>query len=146
MRIGAAALAVAPVVAVDELVPDSGDLRWKSSSAASGFTRGGRLGDDSRRANLLLHTVEEQDPWLEIDLGEARPVETVAVLNRLDCCRSRGLPLVLERRDGDRWTEVARRTEPFVRWSPTFEPFVTRRVRLRAASRTTLHLGDVQVR
>lgn len=146
MRIGAATLAVAPVVVVQELVPDSSDLRWRSSSAATGFVRGGRLGGDSRRANLLFHTLEEQEPWVEIDLGEARPVDTVAVQNRLDCCRSRGLPLVLERQDGQRWIEVARRTEPFVRWSPSFDPFVARRVRLRADGRTVLHLGDVQVR
>ena len=37
----------------------------------------------------LCHTLEEESPWLAIDLGAPRVIDTVAIFNRLNCCQER---------------------------------------------------------
>ena len=41
------------------------------------------------RGASLCHSATQQDPWLEIDLGEDRLVGSVLIYNRIDCCRER---------------------------------------------------------
>ena len=37
----------------------------------------------------LCHTLEEESPWLAIDLGAPRAIGSVAIFNRLHCCQER---------------------------------------------------------
>ncbi len=92
-----------------------------------------------------FHTQEEDQPWIQIDLGEAKLVREVVVYNAANY-RSRAVPLVIELgTDGQHWTETKRRNEVFSKWTASFKPTSTRYVRLRAATRTYLHLNEIEV-
>ena len=119
--------------------------QFKASSAYAGYPRTGTLGEAGER-DLLVHTQEQYGPWILIDLGTARPVQAVAIENRRDCCRERGLPLILEvATEGGAFEEVARREREFDVWKPRVAR-ETRYLRLRAPGKTTLHLREVRVR
>jgi len=96
---------------------------------------------------LMFHTENEDNPWVEIDLGAPTKVSRVEVVNRGDCCGDRAAPLVAEvSNDRASWTQVARRNEPFGTWHASFPARVARYLRLRAPRRTVLHLQAIAVR
>jgi hypothetical protein len=97
-------------------------------------------------ANVLFHTIEEQNPWFEIDLVRPTTIHRLHVRNRADCCSERAVPLVAEvSLDRSTWQQVARTDSPFADWDPSFPPARARYVRLRVPRFTTLHLEDVKV-
>jgi hypothetical protein len=100
------------------------------------------------KTSILFHTLEERDPWFEIDLGSSRTFSVVEVINRSDCCPDRAIPLVVEARanDSDRWQQLARRVEAFQEWQARFKPVKAHYVRVRVDRRSTLHLERVSVR
>jgi hypothetical protein len=101
----------------------------------------------SAHSDIFFHTLEEQDPWVEIDLRAPTSFAVVDVTNRSDCCPERAIPLVVEvSNDQQQWHEVARRVDPFSQWHAKFKPQKARYVRLRALRRTLLHLEKVAVR
>jgi hypothetical protein len=96
---------------------------------------------------IFFHTVEENNPWVEIDLGARKKFARVEVDNREECCQDRAVPLVVETsNDANEFKEVARTTEPFGSWQATFKPVTARYVRVRADKKTYLHLVRVGVR
>ncbi|HLK91852.1 MAG TPA: discoidin domain-containing protein [Polyangia bacterium] len=96
---------------------------------------------------LMFHTNEQYAPWVEIDLGAPKVVRQIEVTNRGDCCSERSIPLVAElSKDGNKWTEVGRRTKEFASWTARFSPATARYVRLRVPRVTTLHLQSIVVR
>jgi hypothetical protein len=98
-------------------------------------------------ADLLFHTMIEQNPWVEIDLAAARNIHRVEVSNRSDCCEERAVPLVVEISiDEKKWTEVARRNEQFSHWNARFPSVSARYVRLRVPRETALHLEAIAIR
>jgi len=101
----------------------------------------------SRCNGLMFHTENEFFPWVEIDLGAPRTVRRVEVWNRDNCCAERATPLAAEVSD-DRatWSEVARRTVDFGKWTAVFPPRTARFVRLRVLKRSVLHLQRIAVR
>jgi hypothetical protein len=101
----------------------------------------------SAHTDIFFHTLEEQEPWVEFDLGSPVSFSVVEVTNRSDCCPDRAIPLVVEvSNDQNTWREVARRKEAFSDWRAKFSPQKARYVRLRALRRTLLHLEKVSVR
>jgi hypothetical protein len=101
----------------------------------------------SAHTDIFFHTVEEDQPWVEFDLGSPMSFSVVEVTNRSDCCPDRAIPLVVEvSNDRNTWREVARRKETFSEWRAKFSPQKARYVRLRALRRTLLHLEKVAVR
>jgi len=145
---GAAAKAGAPASGAVAFVSSGLALgkKWKASSQMEIWPDSGKMTDDPGN-RVFFHTKEEDSPWLEIDLETPTPVSSVEVVNRRDCCRDRGVPLVVElSTDGKTWKEVDRRTEPFMEWKATFSTQEARYVRLRSARRTYLHLERVGVR
>ena len=137
------------LLAVTLLWPD-GDLAahrpWRASSNS-------KLCDlqnnncDGDPVDIFFHTNEEDSPWVEIDLGKVETFSTVAIRNRLDCCKERAVPLAIEvSKDGLAYSQVARRDEPFSVWDAKFEPVHARYVRARALRRTILHLERIAVR
>jgi hypothetical protein len=105
-----------------------------------------RLDCGGARTGIFFHTREENDPWVEIDLGVPTRFGSVTVQNRSDAVPERAVPLVLEvGTDGKSWQELARRDDPFHRWTAKFEPVEARYVRLRAPRVTMLHLDAVEV-
>ena len=101
----------------------------------------------SAHTDIFFHTIEEEEPWVEFDLGSPVSFSVVEVTNRSDCCPDRAIPLVVEvSNDRKSWREVARRKETFSEWTAKFKPQKARYVRLRALRRTLLHLEKVAVR
>ncbi len=143
----ATAVAAVLLIAVVPLLRRGPRYPFKASSAAHGYGDSGRLGDVAAYG-VMFHTRQEREPWVEIDLGEARPVRAVEIVNRYDCCKDRALPLLLEIAGEDHeHHEVARVSEPFdeVTLEPAGAPSA-RYVRLRVAGTTMFHLAAVRVR
>lgn len=120
---------------------------WVASSAWEGFSTVGTLAEHDAEHDLVVHTDEQQDPWVLVDLLATRTIRKVLLINRMDCCSDRGLPLTLEvARDDRQFVPIATRTEPFDSWETNFPPQKARYVRLRAKGVTIIHLRDIQIR
>ncbi len=141
--LGAAAVLVAILAATPRDL--ARNRPWKASSVepTCDFTYrvcGGRLVD------VFFHTLEEDSPWVMVDLGAPKTVSTVAIANRPDCCKERPVPLAIEvSEDGKVFREVARQYAPFETWRPHFPPTVARFVRARSLRRTVLHFESMSV-
>ncbi len=118
---------------------------WRASSAFGGYPDHGRS-DDADGSSLFFHTIEEDEPWLQLDLGSTRRVRGASVRNRSECCEERAAPLELELSlDGVAWSVAARTAHAFDVWTPAFAERPARYVRLRARRKTILHLAGVTV-
>lgn len=96
---------------------------------------------------IFFHTLEQDNPWVEIDLGAKTRFSRVEVENREDCCQDRASPAVIEvSNDGSDFKEVARTTEPYETWDATFAPVSARYVRVKVLKKAYLHLVRVGVR
>jgi hypothetical protein len=136
LLVGARALTLGPNLAAGR--------SFRLSSTFSGWA--GCLANNGC-SGLMFHTETENNPWVEIDLGAAKKVQRIEVVNRGDCCADRATPLAAEvSTDRVTWTQVARREEPFGTWKASFPARVARYVRLRAARHTVLHLQAIVVR
>jgi len=101
----------------------------------------------SAHTDIFFCTIEEANPWVEIDLGKPTAFSRLEITNRSDCCADRAVPLAAEVSvDQVHWREVARRKDTFSVWSAKFAPQNARYVRIRALRRTILHLEKVAVR
>lgn len=115
-----------------------------SSSAFDCHPAQGECGGVKTR--IFFHTKEEQDPWLQYDLGSKTQVSALRIENRQDGEGARAVPLVVEvSDDASQFKEVARRTEDFSVWKPSFSKVTTRYVRLRVPRKSMLHLDDVEI-
>jgi hypothetical protein len=120
--------------------------RWTASSAAWGYSTSGvlRAQEDSY---LFFHTVLERRPSITIDLLETRPIHSVTVINRPDCCDERCLPLFIEAAgDDEHFVEVGHRTDPFGVWRAEFTPRRAHYVRLWVDAKTYFHLKGLEIR
>lgn len=98
------------------------------------------------RTDIFFHTGNEANPWLRYDLGSAKRVSGLTIVNRQDSLQARAVPLVVEvGDDGTTFREVARQTTAFSTWEPRFEPVTARFVRLRIDGTSVLHLERVEV-
>ncbi|HVN77101.1 MAG TPA: discoidin domain-containing protein [Thermoanaerobaculaceae bacterium] len=118
---------------------------WRSSSGlGDGATSGTITAADGE--NYFFHTREERNPWLEIDLGASRQLRSVTVVNRLDCCGERAVPLVVEvGTEPDALAQVGRTNHVFKVWTARFTPRLARYVRLHVEGLAYLHLALVGV-
>jgi len=93
--------------------------------------------------DIFFCTTDENDPWVEFDLGDRKTFSHLVVKNRSDCCPDRAVPLALEVSD-DRttWREVARRDDTFSTWRADFPATRARYARLRVLRRSILHLDS----
>jgi hypothetical protein len=143
------AVIVGGIVAVQRLTakPDlAAGKPWRASSALDKCKPQEHY-CASARTDIFFCTIEEPNPWVEIDLGQATTFSEIEVVNRSDCCPDRAVPLAAEvSLDQSTWREVARRQDTFSVWRAKFAPQKARYVRLRALRRTILHLEKVSVR
>jgi hypothetical protein len=66
-----------------------------------------------------VHTNNESNPWVQIDLGASMAIHQVRVYNRGDGWQNEIMPVVLELSDdGKTWSEVARRETLYTRDDP----------------------------
>lgn len=142
------ALAVPSALAIRAALrrPDlAATATWRASSAYAGYNPSTRV-TDGHATDLFFHTAEEQEPWIEYDLGSHKTVREVVVRNRTDCCGGRAVPLVVEvSSDRGKWREVARRDADFGVWTASFDPVEAYYVRLRVTRKTWLHLEGVEI-
>jgi hypothetical protein len=95
---------------------------------------------------VFFHTNEEENPWIEYDLGAKVQFSSLTIYNRSGAVEDRAVPMVVEiSDDGRSYKDVAKRTKVFDVWEPSFKPVRARYVRLRVARRTFLHLDGVQI-
>ena len=119
---------------------------WRTSTSYGSFDPVTHV-VEGRPSDLLFHTLSEDSPWFEVDLGKPMVIKQVELKNRSDCCAERAVPLVVETSlDGTGYQEVARRMELFDSWVAKFGPTSARYVRVRALHKTVFHLEDVKVR
>jgi hypothetical protein len=126
------------------------DLAWeKPYKASSTYPSVGCKSPQQECAEspfFFFHTLEDERPWLEIDLGAKKRFSSVKLVNREDCCGERGIPIAVEvSNDKKSWREVTRRTEPFTTWRQSFAPTTARYVRVVGLRKTALHLKRVAV-
>lgn len=95
---------------------------------------------------VAFHTVQETSPWYQVDFGAPTSFSSATIINRQDMLMMRAVPLVIEvSDDGKTFREVARRTEGFTTWSPSFPQQTARYCRVRIDRVSTLHLEAVRV-
>jgi hypothetical protein len=117
---------------------------YRASSAYAGYSTTGRLGEVTY--GLVFHTALEEDPWVEIDLLDTRTIRRVALAGRLECCRERGIPMIVEAAGEDRaFAQLGRKERPFEAWLLDFDPRQARYVRIRSEGHTMLHLAEVRI-
>jgi hypothetical protein len=118
---------------------------WVASSTWGGGCES-PLQDCPGDGNYFVHTQPENEPWFELDLRSPQTISGVQVVNRVDCCTERAVPLVLEvSTDHKKWREVIRSTQPFREWKASFASVTARWVRLRIPKYGTLHLKRVRI-
>jgi len=94
----------------------------------------------------FFHTMDDDRPWIEFDLGGKRRVSAIKLVNREDCCAERAAPLAVEvSMDDKTWREVARRTEVFNTWYKEFPTVSARYVRVIGLHKSPLHLKRVAI-
>ena len=98
------------------------------------------------RTDIFFHTHNEQEPWFEFDLEIPTSFSALTIRNRMDMGVARASPMIVEATDDHvTWRELARQSEPFIIWTPSFTPVRARYVRLRVLKKTWLHLEGVEV-
>ncbi len=148
LRWGFIAVLLASVIAVcaDSWIEPWKAYKFVTSSAYDGYPQKGALGDTSP-LDLLFHTKEELRPWIEVDLAKSRRIHQVVLKNRLDCCKDRGVPLVVEVAGADReYVTVAERDKSFDRWVANFDATEARYVRVRSLDKNILHFRAIEIR
>ncbi len=152
-RIGAlgvfVAAALGAAIGAGEFLENKADLAagkaWTTSSQYD-TSCASPAQDCGSGKSYFFHTQEERNPWVQFDLRRPERVSQVRVINRQDCCAERATPLVVEvSTDGQRWQEVARRTDSFEKWTVSFPSVSARYVRLRVARRAMFHLKQVRI-
>jgi hypothetical protein len=114
---------------------------FKTSTTYVDCTPPNRCGD------IFFHTLHQESPWIDFDLGAVKSVHRVEVTNRSDCCAERAIPLIVEvSLDDKTWVQVARRDVDFSSWKTDFAKHKARYVRFRVPRATSLHFDDVAIR
>jgi hypothetical protein len=124
---------------------------WRASSASVGAIEGTFTGRRiyENLPSFFVHTEEQSEPWIEIDLHGVHTVDRVVVVNRYDAHyeRARGLAISVSL-DGEDYDEVAARDKSsiFRRWEVDLDPVPARYVRLQLpGEHRILHLADVRI-
>lgn len=146
LLVAAAATVVVLLGALRFLEPDRAEGKpWVASSAWGSFPRTGIMRGEAP-IDGRFHTVEEQDPWVKIDLQAVYSVHAVRIENRTNCCKERAVPLAIELSlDGQSWKLVGYRRILFDTFTQHFPARDARYVRLRVDRRSGLHLRRVSV-
>ncbi|MEO6602425.1 MAG: discoidin domain-containing protein [Polyangiaceae bacterium] len=105
--------------------------------------------DGIRYGQLGFHSGNDATPWLIVDLGRVTTFREVKVVGRAECCYDQAIPLAVEvSQDGQAFSEIARRTEPFTQYEPWVVhpgPTQARYIRLRTLRHSYLVLSELEV-
>jgi len=124
--------------------PDLGrTAQWRVTSAMGGNGKTGvGAGSD---APIFFHTVQENNPHIDLDFGKVVSVRRVVIENRSDCCGERALPLNVEVMEADGPRLLCQRRSPFQSWTCNTGGVRTRTLRIRRPGPTMLHLRRIEV-
>ncbi len=127
-------------VALDKPIYTSG-LRPESPPGGAGVV------DGRTRGTFGVFTAQSQRPFVTVDLERSYAISSIRIVNRGDGWFDDGLPLVVElSMDGGSFTEVARRTTHFDKWSFALPASTTARfVRVAKATPGELALNEIEV-
>jgi hypothetical protein len=104
--------------------PASASSQRFDATPPSGVTNG------DLESNFGVHTNDEPNPWVQVDLGAPLTIHEVSVYNRGDGYQGEMVPLVLQLSDDGRvFTEVARREELFTQDKPWVVKLAKQRTR-----------------
>ena len=129
----------------------SSDPAWqrRGGAADAGMAVSGLLSD-----SYHFHTLNEPQPWWEVDLEATCLINEVRVFNRHDVAQGRASRLlVLFSLDRDTWETVGQRSDPGIfdgldshpyRWLAP-GPMLARFVRLQLPDHDMLHLNQVEI-
>jgi hypothetical protein len=116
-----------------ELVEQARDIaRAKPWVASSRWPQGGcpsPVQDCVESPGYFFSTAQDDNPWVEFDLGSLQTVSGFRIANRVDCCWDRAIPLVVE----------------VSTWKGHFPSARARWVRLRVPRTSYLHLSGVRL-
>ena len=144
-------------------VPSSFDLggygEWLSEHAT--FTLSSRadkwsaneamlLAEEDFPGHYAIHTQEEEDPFLTIDLGAVHKLRGIEIENRCHSLEERAAGLTASIScDGETWTEIWRAPDVRPRWIVVVDPPATEarwvRLGLHTSGGTYLHLRHVRI-
>jgi hypothetical protein len=97
--------------------------------------------------DLLFHTNQENNPWVQFDLRAPKSIHVIQIRNRPDCCQDRNVPTIAETSlDGIHWKQVARNDKEFTSWTAKFPATVARYVKLRVPKMTMFGFASVTIR
>ena len=141
---------VGAVLFVRTFVQDRHDLARNAPWVASSkYPEGGCTSPEQQCASPLgyfFHTNQEENPWIEFDLGSIKRPAKVQLDNRTDCCVERANPVAIEvSTDHVAWKQVARHDGEFSSWTGSFTPVDARWLRIRVLKLTNLHLSRVRI-
>lgn len=119
----------------------------------TGFDHGPRFGCDGilecrpQEPQLLVHTMLEDRPWWQVDLGRELPLTGLKLYNRIACCQEKARTVqVLLSSDGSNWRKT------YSHDGSTFKVLAVdlagqkaRYVRLQLAERNFLHFQECEV-
>jgi hypothetical protein len=143
-------LALFAAVVVRILAPANLALHKPVTGTAAAFdtTVDGAV-DGDKFTRFGYHSVDDESPYLTIDLGKVYFITRVKGYGRGDCCFDQSVPLALElSEDGTRFDKLAERIQPFSQSDPWIvKPggVKARFVRLRTLRRSYLVLSEVEV-
>ena len=140
--------AVVPIVLLLALRPEKPDLAkgkpWHTSSVLA-ECHPEKSECAGAQLDIIFHTKEDPSPWFEYDFGSPLAFSSLTVQNRSDYS-DRAVPLVVEvSNDDKKFSEIARRTDTFSTWKPSFPTQHARYLRLRVARQSMLHLEAIKV-
>jgi hypothetical protein len=93
-----------------------------------------------------FETLQEDYPWVQLDLRRLQPVSRVVVFNRHSCCKGAAIPLEMAlSTDGQSFTTVAQQYHVFAKWDQQFQAQPARYVRLRLMRPGVLQLNEIEV-
>ena len=102
---------------------------------------------DGNVTNTAFHTTnDDPNPWAMIDLGSVKSFSKVVVYNRVDCCKERQVPMVVEvSTDGVAFERLAERQVTFDVWTAKNLHATGRYVRVRLEGTGYFHLAEVEI-
>lgn len=100
----------------------------------------------SANTGYFFHTLDDDTPWVEFDLGTSQKISRVRVENRSDGFAERADPLVIEvSADQKHWRKVAHHEGQFTSWEAKFAPTNGRYLRVRLMKKDYLHFASVHI-
>jgi hypothetical protein len=121
----------------------------QSSSFPGASCPPGGLTDGVTSGAYGVHTNKEENPWVQVDLGDLYRIDTVKVYNRGDGWFDEGLPMTLElSENGTDFVEAETRSKSFgdwVPWTAHVGKKKARFVRVRGKKGAYVTLGEIEV-